>query len=73
LSRPGLDRASSPQTAWPTPAEVWFQRVPEPKGPKSRVHLDLVASDLDAEVERLIGLGARRLESQPTGRAWGVR
>jgi hypothetical protein len=35
-----------------------FQRVPEHKGVKNRVHLDVGADDLDAEVTRLVGLGA---------------
>lgn len=33
--------------------------VPEPKTVKNRVHLDLRADDVDAEVQRLTGLGAR--------------
>jgi hypothetical protein len=37
---------------------LWFQRVPEPKRVKNRVHLDLRASDRVAEVARLVGLGA---------------
>ena len=37
---------------------VWFQRVPEAKSVKNRVHLDLRAADPDAEVARLVGLGA---------------
>jgi len=40
-----------------------FQKVPEPKFAKNRVHLDLIVGDaIDAEVERLVALGARRLE-----------
>ncbi len=35
-----------------------FQRVDEPTPGKNRLHLDLHAADLDADVERLIGLGA---------------
>lgn len=35
-----------------------FQRVPEPKAAKNRAHLDLFVDDLDAEVARLVGLGA---------------
>ena len=35
-----------------------FQRVPEPTPGKNRVHLDLHAADRDAEVTRLVGLGA---------------
>jgi hypothetical protein len=40
---------------------LWFTRVPEPKTVKNRVHLDLRAADVDAEAERLVGLGARVL------------
>jgi hypothetical protein len=36
-----------------------FQRIDEPKVVKNRVHLDLRADDLEREVERLVGLGAR--------------
>ena len=39
-----------------------FQQVPEPKAVKNRVHLDLGAEDEDAEVERLVRLGATRVE-----------
>ncbi|MGI5164214.1 VOC family protein [Spirillospora sp. CA-253888] len=38
-----------------------LQRVPEPKMGKNRMHLDLWISDMDAEVERVTGLGARVL------------
>jgi hypothetical protein len=39
---------------------LWFQRVPEPKQGKLRMHFDLRApgGDIPAEVERLKGLGA---------------
>jgi catechol 2,3-dioxygenase-like lactoylglutathione lyase family enzyme len=40
-----------------------FQRVDAPTPGKNRVHVDFAAADVDAEVERLIGLGA-----QETGR-----
>ena len=42
---------------------LFFQRVPERKSAKNRVHLDLhVGRDnIEAEAERLIGLGAKRL------------
>jgi Glyoxalase-like domain len=40
---------------------LWFQRVPESKLVKNRVHLDLTCADVGAEVDRLIGLGARVL------------
>ncbi len=35
---------------------LWFTRVPEPKTVKNRVHLDVRAADVKAEVERLVGL-----------------
>ncbi|MFD0318950.1 VOC family protein [Streptomyces flavalbus] len=37
---------------------LWFQRVPEVKVVKNRVHLDLRAADPGAEVRRLTALGA---------------
>jgi hypothetical protein len=43
---------------------LWFQRVPEPKLVKNRVHLDLTCADASAEVDRLTGLGARVLAIQ---------
>jgi hypothetical protein len=42
---------------------LWFQRVPEPKDGKNRVHLDLLATDIEAEVRRLTELGATVLTS----------
>lgn len=51
---------------------VFFQRVPEGKSAKNRVHLDVRAAPglagderiaaLEKECERLVGLGGRRLE-----------
>jgi predicted enzyme related to lactoylglutathione lyase len=38
-----------------------FAKVPEPKTSKNRVHLDLVAPDLEAEIDRLVELGATRV------------
>jgi predicted enzyme related to lactoylglutathione lyase len=40
---------------------VAFQRVPEPKVVKNRVHLDLASTDEEAEAARLEELGATRL------------
>ena len=37
-----------------------FAQVPEGKSAKNRMHPDLTTPDLDAEVERLVGLGASR-------------
>ncbi len=36
---------------------VWLQRVPEPRTGKNRVHLDLVAQDLQATLARIEELG----------------
>ena len=53
-------------------ARIFFQRVPEPKQVKNRVHLDVRAAPglqgeermaaLEAEAERLVGRGATRLQ-----------
>ncbi|WP_166353669.1 VOC family protein [Phytoactinopolyspora limicola] len=37
---------------------LFFQQVDEPKVVKNRLHLDVVAADREAEVERLVELGA---------------
>ena len=37
-----------------------FQRVPEKKSAKNRLHLDLLAADLEAAVARVEALGGRR-------------
>jgi hypothetical protein len=50
-----------------------FQRVPEPKQGRNRVHLDLHAEDRTAEVRRLEGLGARVVEEhEMPGLVWTV-
>jgi len=48
---------------------IFFQKVPEPKTAKNRMHLDLHTADgqRDAEVERLIGLGATFLHDGRQG------
>ena len=43
---------------------LWFQRVPESKHVKNRVHLDLRCEDVEAEVDRLTELGAQVLDDQ---------
>ncbi|HLH58403.1 MAG TPA: VOC family protein [Streptosporangiaceae bacterium] len=45
--------------------EILLQRVPDGKREKNRVHLDLRTRDLDAEVQRVVGLGATRLTDEP--------
>ena len=64
---------------------VFFQRVPEPKTTKNRLHLDLGVSDghgtdlalkrdqVTPTVERLVGLGATRVaEVEEMGSFWVV-
>ena len=38
-----------------------FHHVPETKVVKNRLHLDLITTDFDAETERLVSLGAKKL------------
>jgi hypothetical protein len=40
---------------------LMFLAVPEPRQGKNRMHLDLVATDLPAEVERAVALGATKI------------
>jgi len=53
-----------------------FQRVPEGKVAKNRVHLDLQPTDRtrDEEVERLLGLGASLIADHrnPDGTGWAL-
>jgi hypothetical protein len=59
-----VDEDSTPEKAfveapaWGGP-NMWFNRVPEPKTAKNRLHLDLrTLTSVDEEVRRLEGLGA---------------
>jgi len=54
--------------------KLLLQRVDEPKPGKNRMHLDIEADDVDAEVSRLEGLGGRRLEDpmEEHGSRWVV-
>jgi predicted enzyme related to lactoylglutathione lyase len=49
--------------AQPQP-RILLQRVPEPKQGKNRLHLDVGAAEMEAEVARLVELGARRLDTR---------
>jgi predicted enzyme related to lactoylglutathione lyase len=49
-----------------------FVPVPEAKAGKNRLHLDLAPDDRDAEVDRIIGLGATRAEVGQTDEATWV-
>ena len=48
----------------PTGITVSFQRVPEVKAGKNRVHLDVMVDDLEAAAVAGEGLGARRIGGQ---------
>lgn len=48
-----------------------FAKVPEPKTVKNRQHLDVIAVDVEAEIARLVHLGATRIEDRKEfGYAW---
>lgn len=52
---------------------ILFWKVPEPKTTKSRIHVDLAAKDPAAEVDRLVALGAAKIEArQGNGTSWTV-
>lgn len=53
---------------------ILFQRVPESKVVKNRVHLDLHGADMEAQVERLVALGGKRLRigEDEDGDVWTV-
>lgn len=49
------------------PLNLGFQQVPEPKQGKNRVHLDLLAEDRLAEVDRLVSRGATKAGDHAIG------
>ena len=58
-----------------SPVGICFMPVTEPKQLKNRLHLDLTtgADDREAEVERVLRLGARRVDIGQTGEeSWTV-
>jgi len=57
------------------PVGMCFMPVTDPKTVKNRVHLDLTSSaaDRDQEIDRLLALGARRVDiGQTGGESWTV-
>jgi predicted enzyme related to lactoylglutathione lyase len=55
--------------------EVLLQRVADDKVRKNRLHLDLRTADLEAEVSRILGLGATLVSGRPVvedGWRWHV-
>ncbi len=53
-----IGRDDATQPAW------YFIKVSEPKVVKNRMHIDLRADDCEAELRRLVTLGATRLSEQ---------
>jgi len=52
---------------------ITFIHVLDAKSGKNRLHLDLSPDDRDGEVERLVNMGARRVDvGQPDDAAWTV-
>lgn len=52
---------------------IFFWKVPESKVTKNRVHLDLATKDPANEIERLVGLGAQKVEyREGNGASWTV-
>jgi predicted enzyme related to lactoylglutathione lyase len=53
---------------------LWFNKVPEPKAVKNRVHLCLNVQSVEHEIVRLVRLGATRLaeHSSSSGKRWVV-
>ena len=49
-----------------------FTAVPDDKVVKNRVHLDFTPDDQQAEVDRVIGLGARRVDIGQGEQTWVV-
>jgi hypothetical protein len=51
---------------------LFFTRVPEAKAGKNRLHIDLTPDDRDAEVERLVNMGARKADIGQGSVSWVV-
>ncbi len=56
-----------PTPGTPGRPPLLFQKVPEPKRVKNRVHLDFQAEVMADEVERLLGLGATFIAERSLG------
>jgi hypothetical protein len=59
----GIDDPEDDPSVLVSPAQAdavrfWFQRVPEQKVGKNRIHTDLTADDVEVEAARLVALGA---------------
>jgi len=71
INLPGSEFVMVAREGWPA---LGFQRVDAPTPGKNRVHMDLMTDDLNAEVDRLKGLGATETgrHSMPGGLRWVV-
>jgi hypothetical protein len=56
----------------PADEPTWiFAQVPEPKAGKNRLHLDVIATDVEGEIARLVELGATRVaDHEEYGYTW---
>jgi catechol 2,3-dioxygenase-like lactoylglutathione lyase family enzyme len=65
----GACKLYPPEDAGPDALTIWLQPVEDGKREKLRLHLDLRPrdSDLEAEVDRLLGLGAVRADVGQSG------
>ncbi|HEY2278319.1 MAG TPA: VOC family protein [Streptosporangiaceae bacterium] len=53
-------------------SRIGFHRVPESKTVKNRMHFDLITTDFDAEIDRLTGLGATKLNEVNKTAHWAT-
>lgn len=71
IELPGHDDPSALREGWGVSA-IAFQRVDDARVAKNRLHLDLRPDDRDAEVARLMGLGATRADIGQGDVTWVV-
>jgi len=77
LGRPVADGADSDNAAINADpvvpgSRIGFHRVREGKTVKNRMHFDLITTDFDAEIDRLTGLGATKLNEIKDGGHWAT-
>jgi predicted enzyme related to lactoylglutathione lyase len=71
LGRTVAADASAEYANVPGSPPLMFFAVPEGKTAKNRVHLDIAVDDLPTEVDRVVGLGAKRLgDFDESGFVW---
>jgi predicted enzyme related to lactoylglutathione lyase len=76
LGREVADRASAENAVLvtgdipTTGPRLAFHRVPEEKAVKNRLHFDLITSDVRAETDRLVALGATPMRTITEGATW---